>query len=69
MFSQSGPFRVWKVADLDLPPKLIQVLGDFSGLVSLAREGSRRQIPERRMRPSGIVVVLLTFGPVSGVVH
>ena len=57
------------LADLDLPPKLVQLLCDFSGLVSLAREGSRRQITERRVRPSGIIVVPPTFDSVSGVVH
>ena len=54
---------------LDLPPKLAQLLCDFSGLVSLAREGPRRQITERRVRPSGVVVLSPTFDPVSGVVH
>ena len=54
---------------LDLPPKLIQFLCDFSGLWSLARKGPRRQIAERRVRPSGIVVVPPTFEPGSGVVH
>ena len=41
----------------------------FSGLVSLAREGPRRQIAERRVRPSGVVVLSPTFDPISGVVH
>ena len=54
---------------LDLPPKLIQLLCDFSGLVSLARKGPRRQIAERRVRPSGIIVVPPTFDSVSGVVQ
>ena len=57
------------MAALDLPPKLIQFLCDFSGLVSLAREGPRRQITERRVRPSGVVVLSPTFDPISGVVH
>jgi len=54
---------------MDLPPKLIQLLCDFSGLVSLARKGSRRQIAERRVRPSGIIVVPPTFDSISGVVQ
>ena len=54
---------------VDLPPKLVQLLCDFSGLVSLARKGPRRQIAERRVRPSGIIVVPPTFDSVSGVVH
>ena len=41
---------VEEVTVVDLPPKLVQLLCDFSGLVSLAREGPRRQIAERRVR-------------------
>ena len=54
---------------MDLPPKLIQLLCDFSGLVSLAREGVRPQITKHQVRPSGIIVVPPTFEPVSGVMH
>ena len=50
-------------------PNLVQLLCDFSGLVSLAREGSRRQITECRVRPSGVVVLSPIFDSVSGVVH
>ena len=67
----SHPHPVFPVQHfwLDLPQKLAQLLCDFSGLVSLAREGPRRQITERRVRPSGVVVLSPTFDPVSGVVH
>lgn len=63
------PRRRRFLADLDLPPKLVQLLCDFSGLVSLAHKGPRRQIPERRVRPSGVVVLSPIFDPVSGVVQ
>ena len=64
-----GPICMLVEWCLDLPPKLVQLLCDFSGLVSLAREGPRRQITERRVRPSGVVVLSPTFDPVAGVVH
>ena len=52
-----------------LPPKLVQHLRDFSALMSLSREGPRRQIAGRQVRPSSVVVLSPAFDPISGVTH
>ena len=54
---------------LDLPPTLVQVLRNFSGLVSLFCELLRGQVPKARVWSVFVVVDPTLLDPLPGVTH